>query len=95
MRGLRWLDAVQKEVSPTPTLGHSKVDGELFLSLCALTYLPSHTNLSSNSSAGSSSHGQARIAPIHTVQIKTQTQDRHTARSLRLTPDSHAAVLTV
>lgn len=93
MRGLHWLDAVQKEVSPTPTLGHSKVDGELFLSLCAFTYLPSHTSLGSNPSAGSSSNGQARIAPIHTVQIKTQTPKQ--AHRLRLTPDSHAAVLTV
>lgn len=96
MRGLHWL---QKEVSPTPTPGHSKVDREPFLSLCARTNLPVHTNLSSASSARISSHVQAQITPKRTVQIKTKTQDRHSGevsiRSLWLPPDPQAAVVTV
>lgn len=100
MRSLCWLDVPQEEVSPTPTLGHWKVDGEPFLSLCAQMCLPTHTNLgAADSSAGSSSHEQTRIASVHSEQIKTETQDRHggaaSVRSLRLTPDLQAAVLTV
>lgn len=83
----------KREVSPTPTPGHSEVDGErLFLSLCSRSYLPTRNNLGAASSARSSPR-------IHAGQIKTETQDRHggaaSARSLRLTSDKQDSVLTV